>query len=126
MILPAFGFANAGVPLAGVGKRLLSDTIMLGAALGLFVGKPVGVFGAAMAARRFGLAALPEGASRTQMLGIAMLCGIGFTMSMFIGFLAFAGAAGAEASAKTGVLAGSALSALAGAAVLWRAGRRKG
>lgn len=88
-IVPAFAFANAGVPLVGVSLSALAAPIPLGIVAGLFIGKQLGVFGAAMAAIRLGIAKLPEGATITQFYGVAILTGVGFTMSLFIGTLAF-------------------------------------
>jgi NhaA family Na+:H+ antiporter len=88
--------------------------VPLGVALGLFVGKQIGVFLAAVLAIRSGLATLPEGSNWTQLYGVALLCGIGFTMSLFIGNLAFPGAAHLIDEVKVGVLLGSIASALAG------------
>ncbi len=88
-IVPAFAFANAGVPLVGVSLSTLAGPIPLGIVAGLFIGKQLGVFGAAMAAIRLGIAKLPEGVSIAQFYGVAILTGIGFTMSLFIGTLAF-------------------------------------
>ena len=116
-VLPLFAFANAGVSLAGLTVDKLLGTITLGVALGLFIGKPVGIFTATWLAVRTGLGAPPEDASWRQILGVAMLGGIGFTMSLFIGMLAFPGAAHA-AEVRLGVLVGSVLSALAGYYVL--------
>ena len=88
-IVPVFAFANAGVPLVGASLSTLVAPIPLGIVAGLFIGKQLGVFGAAMAAIRMGIAKLPEGASIGQFYGVAILTGIGFTMSLFIGTLAF-------------------------------------
>lgn len=117
-VVPVFGFANAGVSLAGIGLHNLIDPVPLGVALGLFVGKQVGVFLAAWAAIRCGLARMPEGSDYRQLYGVAILCGIGFTMSLFIGNLAFAGAPALIDEVKVGVLIGSVLSALVGVALL--------
>jgi len=88
-ILPLFAFANAGVPLAGLTLGALLEPVTLGIILGLFVGKQVGVLATTWAAVRLGLAKLPEGSSWIQIYGVAVLTGIGFTMSLFIGELAF-------------------------------------
>jgi NhaA family Na+:H+ antiporter len=118
-ILPLFAFANAGVLLEGVGFGALLQPMPLGIAAGLLVGKTVGVFGAAVLAIRLGWARIPDGGNWSSLLGVAVLCGIGFTMSLFIAGLAFEGA-GAEFGVQTrlGVLGGSILSALLGYALL--------
>jgi NhaA family Na+:H+ antiporter len=118
-VLPAFAFANAGVSLAGMTVAKLTGAIPMGIALGLFVGKPIGIFGCSLAAIRLQLAGKPEGATWAQLLGVAMLGGIGFTMSLFIGMLAFPGPEHA-ADIRIGVLLGSVASALAGYLVLRR------
>lgn len=112
-ILPLFAFVSAGVPLAGFQLEYLTYSLPLGILLGLCVGKPLGVLGATYLAVKFGLAPKPKGTSWEQLLGIAMLAGIGFTMSLFIGFLAFAHP-GAQDPVKIGVLFGSLFSAIAG------------
>jgi NhaA family Na+:H+ antiporter len=117
LIVPVFGFANAGVSFAGMSAHALIDPVTLGVALGLFVGKQVGVFGAAALAIKLRLANLPVAASWAQLYGVALLCGIGFTMSLFIGLLAFPDPA-LQNEVKVGVLVGSLISALCGAAVL--------
>jgi NhaA family Na+:H+ antiporter len=117
LIVPVFGFANAGVSFGGMSLGVLLQPVTLGVAVGLFLGKQVGVFGAAALAIRFRLANLPVGASWPQLYGVALLCGIGFTMSLFIGLLAFPDPA-LQDEVKVGVLAGSLLSALCGAALL--------
>ncbi len=124
LILPMFGFCNAGVNLAGANLDALAQPVTLGIALGLIVGKAVGVFGVSWLVIRSGVAAMPTGASSFQLLGIAMLCGIGFTMSLFIGSLAFEGQ-GAEwdSRVKLGVLTGSLVSAALGVLVLLAARR---
>jgi NhaA family Na+:H+ antiporter len=116
-VLPLFAFANAGVSLQGLSLAKLLDAVPLGIALGLFIGKPLGIFGATWLAIKGGLASRPEGASWGQILGIGMLGGIGFTMSLFIGTLAFPDPVHA-AQVRLGVLAGSLLSAVAGYLVL--------
>lgn len=123
-IVPLFGFANAGVSLEGIGLASLAEPLPLGIALGLFLGKQLGIFGSVWAAVKFGFAVRPRGASWVQVYGVALLCGIGFTMSLFIGGLAFKDAAQGDA-VKIGVLMGSVLSAVAGYALLNFAGRKK-
>ncbi|MCE3288543.1 MAG: nhaA [Caulobacter sp.] len=117
LIVPVFGFANAGVSFGGMSLGVLLEPVTLGVALGLFVGKQVGVFAAAALAIKLRLANLPVAASWAQLYGVALLCGIGFTMSLFIGLLAFPDPA-LQDEVKVGVLAGSLLSALCGAALL--------
>lgn len=117
-VVPVFGFANAGVSLAGITPDNLVDPVPLGVALGLFVGKQIGVFLAAALAIRAGLATLPEGSNWVQMYGVALLCGIGFTMSLFIGNLAFPGAPHLIDEVKVGVLLGSIVSAVVGILIL--------
>lgn len=124
LIVPLFGFANAGVSLAGLSLADLAAPLPLGIALGLFAGKQVGIFGAILAARRLGFAAPPSGATMMQLWGMALLCGIGFTMSLFITQLGFPAAPALVDEAKLGVLLGSLMSALAGFAVLRLAGDR--
>jgi NhaA family Na+:H+ antiporter len=116
-ILPLFAFANAGVSLQGLSLAKLIEPVPLGIALGLFIGKPLGIFAASSIAVACGLAPRPEGSSWAQLLGVGMLGGIGFTMSLFIGMLAFTEPAHA-AQLRLGVLSGSLLSALAGFLVL--------
>jgi NhaA family Na+:H+ antiporter len=119
LILPIFAFANAGMLLAGFRAANLVNPVPMGVALGLFLGKQVGVFSFGWAAIRMRLASLPEGAGWKHFYGVAMLCGIGFTMSLFIGHLAFAYLPPLQDHARIGVILGSALSAL-GAALLLR------
>lgn len=121
-IVPLFGFANAGVSLGGAGAVL--TPLPLGIALGLFIGKQAGVFGSVWAAAKTGIAVPPAGASWAQVYGVALLCGIGFTMSLFIGGLAFTLPEQADA-VKIGVLMGSMASAMAGCAVLYFSARKK-
>ena len=116
-VLPLFAFANAGVSLQGLSLDNLLEPIPLGIAAGLFAGKAIGIFGATWIAVMGGLAGKPDGATWLQILGVAMLGGIGFTMSLFIGMLAFPDPAEA-ASLRLGVLTGSLLSAVAGYLIL--------
>lgn len=118
LVVPLFGFANAGVPLSGIGASDLLSGVPLGIAAGLFFGKQLGVFISSWAAIRLKLAEPPEGASFIQLYGVSLLCGIGFTMSLFIGLLAFPDAPHLQDSVKLGVLAGSMASALAGVWIL--------
>jgi len=121
-IMPAFAFANAGINLGMMSVADLLSPLPLGIALGLFVGKQVGVFGFAWVAVRAGLCRLPDGINWLHIYGGALFAGIGFTMSLFIGTLAFAEPDQAAAM-RIGVLSGSILSAIAGTAVLWLATR---
>ncbi|HEV2568596.1 Na+/H+ antiporter NhaA [Sphingomonas sp.] len=114
-IVPLFGFVNAGVTLGGAS---LLDPLPLGITAGLFLGKQLGVFGAIWATVKLGFACRPAGASWAQIYGVCLLCGIGFTMSLFISGLAFIGEPRFIDEAKIGILGGSLLSALAGWAVL--------
>ena len=122
LIVPVFGFANAGVSFAGMSPGVLLEPITLGVAVGLFIGKQAGVFAAAAVAIRLRLASLPLAASWPQLYGVALLCGIGFTMSLFIGLLAFPDP-GVQDEVKVGVLVGSLVSALCGATLLSLASR---
>jgi NhaA family Na+:H+ antiporter len=118
-VLPVFAFANAGVSFAGIGLDSLADGVPLGIILGLFFGKQIGVFGMVVLARLLRIARLPEGTTLGQVYGVALLCGVGFTMSLFIGTLAFErGNFDLLGGVKLGVLTGSLLSALAGLLVL--------
>ena len=114
-VVPLFGFASAGVDLGGGG---LTAPLPLAILLGLFLGKQLGVFGAIWIAVRTGVAPRPAGTSWPQIYGTSLLCGIGFTMSLFIGALAFPGDAARIDAAKIGTLTGSLLAGLAGWAVL--------
>ncbi|HEV2748461.1 MAG TPA: Na+/H+ antiporter NhaA [Allosphingosinicella sp.] len=118
LIVPLFGFANAGLSLAGIGFEAIAAPLTLGIAAGLFVGKQIGIFGAVWLCVRLGLARRLKGASWLQIYGVSMLCGIGFTMSLFIGALAFPDHPARVEEAKLGILTGSFLSALAGYFVL--------
>ncbi|MGN6818096.1 MAG: Na+/H+ antiporter NhaA [Sphingomonas sp.] len=117
-IVPLFGFANAGVSLGGMSLATFGQPLVLGIALALFLGKQAGIFASVRFAAALRLAVPPEGASWAQVYGVALLCGIGFTMSLFIGGLAFPGSETMIDQVKLGVLAGSIVSALAGFAVL--------
>ena len=118
LILPIFGFANAGVSLSGLTADDLLSPIPVGVAAGLFFFNQAGVFGLSVLAISLGLAKKPANISWLQLYGVAVLCGIGFTMSLFIGNLAFAGSQLLIDEVKVGVLAGSVLSAFAGALIL--------
>jgi NhaA family Na+:H+ antiporter len=118
-ILPIFAFANAGVSFSGMSMEKLGNGVSLGIILGLFAGKQIGVFGMVLLARLLRIAQLPTGVTWGQIYGVSLLCGIGFTMSLFIGTLAFEhGGFDLLANVKMGVLAGSVLSAAGGLAVL--------
>jgi NhaA family Na+:H+ antiporter len=117
-VIPIFGFANAGVSLSGLSLDVLVSPLPLGIAMGLFIGKQVGVYAFSWVAIHLGLADVPAGATRLQCYGVALLCGIGFTMSLFIGALAFPGQPELSDATKIGVLMGSALSAVAGYVLL--------
>lgn len=118
LIVPVFGLANAGLSFAGLGADSLVNHLTLGVAFGLVFGKLVGVFGSAALTIRLGLADLPMGAGWLQMVGVSLLCGIGFTMSLFIGLLAFANDPLLQDEVKVGILLGSLVAGLAGWAVL--------
>lgn len=131
-VLPIFALANAGVMLGELGPDGAMNTVSLGAAVGLLGGKVVGVFGASVLAVVLGLGSLPSGTRWSGLFGVAILCGIGFTMSIFIAELAFTGTAEGMSSellrgqAKAGILLGSAVAALLGLAVLAVVSRRAG
>ena len=123
-ILPLFGLANAGLGFATLPPGIWSDRLAIGVTLGLFLGKQLGVFGAVLLAARLGLARLPAGVTRLQLYGGSVLCGIGFTMSLFIGDLAFReGPRGDEI--KLAVFVGSLASAALGLLILGLAARAK-
>lgn len=124
LVLPMFAFSNAGVVLSGVSLQTLLAPVPLGIALGLVLGKAVGVYGVSTLMIRMGWAQAPAGATTRQLFGVCVLCGIGFTMSLFIGGLAFAGLDPVfETHLKLGVLGGSLISAVIGTLLLWRGGR---
>jgi Na+:H+ antiporter, NhaA family len=122
-IVPLFGFTNAGVSLAGISLPQLTHPVTLGIAAGLFLGKQIGVFAATKLAVMSGITEPPRDATWLQVYGVSILCGVGFTMSLFIGLLAFPGDEALADAVKIGVLMGSAASGLAGTAVLMWAGR---
>ncbi len=120
-ILPLFAFANAGVSLSGMSMDFLLEPLPLGIALGLFLGKQVGVFGFSWLAVRLRVASLPDDVCWREFYGMSLLCGVGFTMSLFIASLALDG--GAMPGARLGVLLGSLLSAICGYLILRRTAR---
>lgn len=123
LILPAFAFVAAGFSFKGLSLHDVLSPVTLGVAMGLFLGKQVGVFGAASLAMGLKLARRPTGAKWLDIYGVSLLCGVGFTMSLYIGALAF-GPDAAQSQVRMGVVAGSLLSALVGMAVLtWSQGR---
>lgn len=124
LVVPLFGLANAGVHLPPGGLRAALAPLPLAVAAGLVLGKQLGVFGAIVLAERTGIAARPHGATWLQLWGLSALCGIGFTMSLFIAGLAFAGAPELVEEAKLGILTGSAASGLIGFAILRLARQR--
>jgi NhaA family Na+:H+ antiporter len=123
LIVPIFGFANAGVSFAGVTPAVLVEPLTLGVAAGLVLGKLVGVLGSVTLLVKTGLADLPAKASWGQTTGVALLCGIGFTMSLFIGLLAFDDPA-LQDRVKIGILAGSVVAGLCGYTLLRLTGRK--
>ncbi|KAB0500009.1 Na+/H+ antiporter NhaA [Pseudomonas vancouverensis] len=126
-ILPLFAFANAGLSLSGVTAESFTHDVPMGIAVGLLLGKTVGVFGLTWVAVKIGIAALPQGANWGQVLGVAILCGIGFTMSLFVGSLAFVpGTSDYAGMDRMGILTGSILAALIGYAVTAMASRQRG
>jgi len=123
LVMPLFGFANAGLNLAGIGVQHLLHGVASGIAVGVFFGKQIGVFGATCLAVRLGLGERPPGVSWGAIYGVSFLAGIGFTMSLFIGTLAWDDGSHA-AEIRLGVLEGSLLSAVAGIAILLATQRR--
>ncbi|NJM34540.1 MAG: Na+/H+ antiporter NhaA [Rhodomicrobium sp.] len=116
-ILPLFAFANAGVSFAGIGLASLAEPIMLGIALGLFIGKQIGIFGALWLTIKLNFASMPTNTNWQQLYAVSIIAGIGFTMSLFIGSLAF-GHSDFDAQIRLGVLTGSLASALFGYTLL--------
>jgi NhaA family Na+:H+ antiporter len=117
-IVPLFGLANAGVDLRGMEISVLADPLPLGIAMGLFLGKQFGIFAACRTMISMGWAERPLHSNGWHLYGVSVLCGIGFTMSLFIGALAFGENSANDDLVKLGVLSGSLLSAFAGAAIL--------
>jgi NhaA family Na+:H+ antiporter len=117
IIMPLFALANAGVSLSGINLLVVTDVVVIGIVLGLFVGKQIGVFGFAWLMIRSKIATLPEGSSWATLYGVALLCGIGFTMSLFLGTLSFP-SGHYLTEVRLGVIFGSLLSGLVGAFVL--------
>ena len=116
VILPLFAFANAGVSFNGIDVSMISSPLLLAIACGLIIGKPVGVFGFSYISVKLGLAKLPDGINFKQIFAVAVLCGIGFTMSMFLASLAFDADAGESVNtlSRLGILLGSTVSATLG------------
>lgn len=117
-IVPVFGFANAGVDFRGLTADAALDPVVIGIAAGLVFGKQLGIFGAIMALVKLNIVDMPAHASTRQVWGLSLLCGIGFTMGLFISALAFGAGSPREAAAKLGIIAGSLAAALIGLAVL--------
>jgi len=117
-IIPIFAFANSGVNLLNISIDVLYNPLVLGTALGLFLGKQCGVFSTVWVLVKTKLAVLPEGTTFLQFYGVSILCGIGFTMSLFIGVLAFSANIEYISLTKIGVILGSFLSCLFGIIIL--------
>jgi NhaA family Na+:H+ antiporter len=126
LIVPLFGFANAGVSLSAMSAATLLHPVTLGVASGLFFGKQVGIFLSIWATVKLGLARRPDGSSWPQIHGISVLAGVGFTMSLFVGMLAFPASPELQSAVKVGVLAGSLISAIVGMLVLRLAPTKRG
>lgn len=118
LIVPLFGFANAGISLEGFSFGTLLEPLPLGIAAGLFLGKQIGIFSSIWIAVKLGFAQRPRGSTWLQIYGLSALCGIGFTMSLFIGMLAFASSPILVEEAKLGVMAGSVLAGMLGYLIL--------
>ncbi|MGZ5092092.1 MAG: Na+/H+ antiporter NhaA, partial [Burkholderiales bacterium] len=118
LILPIFAFANAGLSLRGMSLDSMLDPVPFGIAAGLFIGKPVGILAAVWLAVALGVAQPLSGSRGMSFFGVAVLCGIGFTMSLFLGSVAFAGLPEYEMRVRLGVITGSILSAVVGYLVL--------
>jgi NhaA family Na+:H+ antiporter len=120
IILPLFALTNAGITLTDVSVEGLTSMVPMGIAMGLMVGKPIGITLFCWLSIRLGLAKLPAGTNFGQVVAVSMLCGIGFTMSIFISSLAFTGETLIfETYARLGILMGSSLSAITGFTILW-------
>lgn len=124
LVVPIFGFANAGVSFVGLTPEVLAESVPIGVAAGLLVGKVIGVFGAALVVVIAKLSRLPAGVNWLHLLGVSMLCGIGFTMSLFIGMLAFDDP-NLQDRVKLGVILGSLLAGVGGSIALGWAGRSR-
>lgn len=124
VILPLFALANAGVSLTAAPFSSAGSSVTLGVVLGLVLGKTLGIFSASWLALRLGFARMPEGLRHLQLLGAAAICGIGFTVSLFMASLLLEGPL--LESAKVGILIGSAMSAVAGSILLWFASKSTG
>jgi NhaA family Na+:H+ antiporter len=122
LILPLFAFANAGIPLTGLSMDSLASPLPLGIAAGLVLGKPIGILLAVIACVSLGFAKLPERATWTHVTGVGCLAGIGFTMSLFIGTLAFH-TPGEIDAVRVGVISGSIISTMLGLAIFWLGSR---
>ncbi len=120
-VMPLFALANSGVSMSGLTPASLAHPVAAGCALGLVIGKPIGIFGASWLAVRAGFAAQPRGARWGALWGVSMIAGIGFTVALFVASLSFRGGDGLEDLAKLGVLAGSLVSGVLGTWVLARA-----
>jgi Na+:H+ antiporter, NhaA family len=118
LIMPIFAFANAGVSLQGLGLADLAQPVTSGISLGLLLGKPIGITLFTAAVVLTGIARLPESVTWTQVLGVGFIAGIGFTMSLFVGVLAFEGMDAMMNAVRLGVLSGSTVAAIAGAIIL--------
>jgi NhaA family Na+:H+ antiporter len=118
LIVPIFGFANAGVDVRGLSLAAALDPLVMGIAVGLLAGKMVGIFGAIMALVKLDMVDMPANANGWHIWGLSVLCGIGFTMSLFIAALAFGEGSSQEAAAKLGIIAGSVAAALIGVTIL--------
>lgn len=121
LIIPLFALANAGFSISGLSWATLTDVLVLGIVAGLFIGKQIGVFGFSLLLIKSGLAKLPEKSSWFMLYGVSILCGIGFTMSLFLGTLSFPNKNIYLAEVRLGVIIGSILSGLIGALVLFMA-----
>ena len=124
LVLPLFGLANAGLRLGGITPADFTTPVMLGVTLGLVIGKPAGVFGTTWIAARLGLVSAPANLTWSHLFGASLLCGIGFTMSLFIGDLGFHGSP-IQDEVKLAVFAGSLIAAVLGVLFLWRTARPK-
>jgi Na+:H+ antiporter, NhaA family len=118
LILPLFAFANAGLPLSGFSFSNMLQNLPLGIITGLVLGKPIGVMLAVIAMVALGFAKLPEQANWRYMIGVSCLAGIGFTMSLFVGSLAFS-TPELEAQVRVGVVSASLISTIVGLAIMW-------